>query len=85
MTKKKEASFEERLARIQTIVAALESGEIPLEDSVTLYKEGLQHAAACREQLSKARHEIQVLSDGVCTPFTDETDTSETEDCTEEI
>lgn len=72
MTKKKEPTFEERLARLQAIVTALESGQSPLEESVALYKEGLGHAAACREQLAKARHDIQVFSDGVCTPFADE-------------
>lgn len=70
MTKKtKEPTFEERLNRLHIIVAALESGEKPLEESVTLYKEGLAHAAACREQLAKARHDIEVYSDGVCAPL----------------
>ena len=49
--KKKEPAFEERLARLQAIVAALESGSTPLAESVALYKEGLAHAAACRKQL----------------------------------
>ncbi|WP_446425655.1 exodeoxyribonuclease VII small subunit [Mailhella sp.] len=67
--KKKEPAFEERLARLQTIVAALESGTAPLEESVTLYKEGLAHAAACREQLDRARHDIKICSEGVTAPF----------------
>lgn len=71
MTKKtKDLPFEERLNRLQVIVAALESGEKPLEESVALYKEGLAHAAACREQLSRARHDIEVYSNGACAPFT---------------
>lgn len=70
MTKKtKEPTFEERLDRLHIIVAALESGEKPLEESVTLYKEGLAHAAACRDQLAKARHDIEVYSNGVCAPL----------------
>lgn len=67
--KKKEPAFEERLARLQTIVAALESGSAPLEESVALYKEGLAHAAACREQLERARHDIKICSEGVTAPF----------------
>jgi exodeoxyribonuclease VII small subunit len=67
--KKKEPAFEERLARLQTIVAALESGTAPLEESVALYKEGLAHAAACREQLERARHDIKICSEGVTAPF----------------
>ena len=67
--KKNEPAFEERLARLQTIVAALESGTAPLEESVALYKEGLAHAAACREQLERARHDIKICSEGVTAPF----------------
>ncbi len=64
-----EPTFEERLARLQVIVTALESGETPLEASVELYKEGLGHAAACRERLAKARHDVRVFSEGVWAPF----------------
>lgn len=67
--KKKAPSFEERLARLQAIVAALESGTAPLEESVALYKEGLAHAAACREQLERARHDIRICSEEATAPF----------------
>ncbi|MBQ4076559.1 MAG: exodeoxyribonuclease VII small subunit [Mailhella sp.] len=67
--KKKEPSFEERLARLQAIVASLESGNAPLAESVALYKEGIAHAAACREQIERARHDIKVCSEGAVTPF----------------
>jgi len=70
--KKKEQTFEERLARLQSIVTTLENGSTPLEESVALYKEGLAHAAACREQLEKARHDIQICTDGMLAPFTPE-------------
>lgn len=66
---KKNPTFEERLERLQAIVGILESGSSPLEQSVALYKEGLLHAAACREQLEKARHDISVCSDGKTMPF----------------
>jgi exonuclease VII small subunit len=36
---------------------------------VALYKEGLAHAAACREQLERARHDIKICSEGVTAPF----------------
>lgn len=73
--KKKEPAFEERLARLQAIVAALESGTAPLEESVALYKEGLAHAAACRQQLERARHDIQLCTDGALAPFEDKEET----------
>ena len=67
--KKKEPAFEERLARLQAIVSTLEGGNAPLAESVALYKEGLEHAAACREQLKKARHDIRICSEGMTAPF----------------
>ena len=67
--KKKEPAFEERLARLQAIVAALESGSTPLAESVALYKEGLAHAAACRKQLEQARHDIRIQAEGTFAPF----------------
>ena len=67
--KKKEPTFEERLARLQNIVTALESGTAPLEESVALYKEGLAHAAACRKQLEQARHDIKISAEGAFIPF----------------
>lgn len=67
--KKKDPTFEERLARLQAIVTALETGNSPLEESVALYKEGLVHAAACREQLEKARHDIRLCTESGTEPF----------------
>lgn len=67
--KKKEPTFEERLARLQAIVNTLETGNSPLEESVALYKEGLAHAAACREQLEKARHDIRLCTENGTEPF----------------
>ena len=67
--KKKEPAFEERLARLQAIVAALESGSTPLAESVALYKEGLAHAAACRKQLEQARQDIRIQAEGAFAPF----------------
>lgn len=63
-------TFEERLRRSQEIVAALESGELALEESVRFYKEGLELSQACREQLEKARNEVRILTGGGTTqPF----------------
>jgi exodeoxyribonuclease VII small subunit len=67
--KKKDPTFEERLARLQSIVTALESGNTPLAESVALYKEGLAHASACRKQLEQARHDIKISAEGAFAPF----------------
>ena len=65
-----EATFESRFARLQEIVQTLESGSLPLEAGVALFKEGMVLSQACREQLDKARHEITLLSGEGSVPFT---------------
>jgi exodeoxyribonuclease VII small subunit len=53
-----DGDFEKQLKRLQKIVAMLESGDVPLEKGVALYKEGLELAAGCRKRLEEARVEI---------------------------
>ncbi|MFP5221309.1 MAG: exodeoxyribonuclease VII small subunit [Acidobacteriota bacterium] len=61
-----ETSFEKNLERLQQIVDQLESGELPLEQGVALYKEGQTLAGACRKQLGEARLVVsQVTPDGL--------------------
>ena len=67
--KKKTPRFEESMARLQEIVAALEDGDQPLDKGIALYKEGAACARFCREQLEKARHEISVWQEGEAMPF----------------
>ena len=70
MAAKKTPSFEDRLRRLQEVVASLENGELPLEDSVRLYKEGLTLSRSCREQLEKARNEVRLLTEEGLEPLT---------------
>ena len=74
--KDREPSFEERMARLQAVVERLESPDVPLEESMALYKEGCELARLCREQVDKARSEVRLLAgDGTQTPFMPEDDT----------
>ena len=54
---------------LEAKIAALENGELPLEDSVRLYKEGLTLSRSCREQLEKARNEVRLLTEEGLEPF----------------
>lgn len=67
--------FEDRVERLQEIVDALEQGQVSLAQSIDLYKEGLTHTQVCREELEKARHEIQIL-----TQFSSAEETAQWED-----
>lgn len=64
-----QGEFERRLERLRQIVERLEQTDLPLEEGVALYKEGLQLAQACRQELERARHEITVYQDGVLKEF----------------
>ena len=61
MSKKKESSFEESLNRLQEISDALESDEIGLEQSITLYEEGINLAKTCYTSLRDAELKVTEL------------------------
>lgn len=62
----RQASFEKNIERLQQIVEQLESGDLPLEKGVALYKEGQELAASCRGQLESARLVVsQVTAEGI--------------------
>ncbi|WP_071546157.1 exodeoxyribonuclease VII small subunit [Pseudodesulfovibrio hydrargyri] len=74
-------SFEDRLERLKLVVEQLERGDLPLEEGVALYKEGLELVKACGKQLETARHEVKLVSEGLVREFDAlEALTSETED-----
>ncbi|MFO7876638.1 MAG: exodeoxyribonuclease VII small subunit [Desulfovermiculus sp.] len=58
-------SFEQQLARLQEIVAQLEDENLPLEHGVALFEEGTVLAKSCREQIQKAKHKVQIYSQGL--------------------
>jgi exodeoxyribonuclease VII small subunit len=49
-----EWTFEKAMARLEQIVAALESGRCPLDDSMKLFEEGTRLTAYCAKQLQEA-------------------------------
>jgi len=53
--------FDELVARLQQIVQALEAGSVGLEESITLYREGLRLHAASEERLRAAELTITEL------------------------
>lgn len=58
-TEKKSPSFEKALARLEEIVEKLDSGNLPLSDSLALFKEGTQLANLCRSLLAQAEREVK--------------------------
>ena len=58
---KKEPTFEEAVKRLEEIVGQLEDGEIPLENSLTLFEEGVKLSRFCRTKLDEAEKRISLL------------------------
>ena len=50
-------SFEDALARLEGIVQRLESGQAPLEESISLYEQGAALKAHCEARLKAAEDE----------------------------
>jgi exodeoxyribonuclease VII small subunit len=56
-----ERSFETSLGELEKIVAKLEDGELPLEESLELFETGIKLSRECRERLTHAERRIEVL------------------------
>ena len=54
-------SFEQALAELETIVGRLESGQAPLEESISLYERGAQLKAHCETRLEAARLKVEKI------------------------
>ena len=55
------ASFEQKLASLEAVVEKLERGDLPLEESVRLFEEGVKLSDACKKELEEAEGRIQIL------------------------
>lgn len=60
----KEPSFEQSLKELEGIVAQLEAGEKPLEESLALYEKGVAALKRCHALLDKAEKRIRLLVKG---------------------
>lgn len=58
----KPSTFEESVARLEQIVAAIESGEIGLEESLAKYEQGMELVKRCRGILDRAEKRIEQLT-----------------------
>lgn len=60
----KQATFEENLARLDQIVNQLEQGNVPLEDALEQFKEGMKLSKILEASLTKAEQTLtKVIND----------------------
>ncbi len=55
------ASFEEALAELEALVARMEDGELPLEESLKAYRRGAELLQFCQARLKDAQQQVKVL------------------------
>ena len=80
MARKKE-NFEEALRKLEAIVAQMEEGDLPLEESLKAFEEGVKLANLCTKKLDEAERKVEKLIRDQAgklqtTPFSEEEDDS---------
>jgi len=53
--------FEEALARLEAIVNELERGQLPLDDSMRIFEEGMKLSRTCLKMLEDAERKVEIL------------------------
>jgi len=54
-------TFEKSLTRLESIVSRLEDGDLPLEESLTLFEEGVGLVKQCSHRLDEAEQRVERL------------------------
>jgi exodeoxyribonuclease VII small subunit len=60
---------ESALEELEALVAKMESGDLPLKESLDAYRRGAELLAYCQAALKDAEQQVQVLEKGVLQPF----------------
>ncbi len=55
-------SFEKDLKRLEDIVAKMEEGDVPLDESMKLFEEGVKLSRLCSERLDKAEKKVEIIT-----------------------
>lgn len=53
--------FEDAMARLETIVGELERGDLPLEESLKIFEEGIKLSKTCLKMLDDAERKVEIL------------------------
>jgi exodeoxyribonuclease VII small subunit len=56
-----QAKFEDALARLEIIVGQLEKGDLPLEESLKIFEEGVRLSKNCLKMIEEAERKVEIL------------------------
>ncbi|MBT2656528.1 MULTISPECIES: exodeoxyribonuclease VII small subunit [Bacillaceae] len=64
MTTEKTLTFEEAMTKLEEIVEKLEEGDVPLEEAITFYKEGMELSKLCHDKLKTVEEQLtQIITE----------------------
>jgi exodeoxyribonuclease VII small subunit len=67
------SNYEAAISELEAIVNQMESGSLPLEQSLSAYKRGAELIKLCQKALIEAEQQVRILSeDNQLSPFTQE-------------
>jgi len=64
------ATYEEALAELERLVAAMEAGQLPLDQLLQSYRRGAELLTFCRGRLDAVEQQVKVVEDGQLKPWT---------------
>ena len=67
-------TFEAALTELEALVASMEGGQLPLQESLAAYRRGAALIAFCQAALTDAQQQVEVLEQGVLKPFAPDAD-----------
>ena len=72
MTNENKISFEDAMTKLEQIVDKLEEGDVPLEEAIIFYKEGMELSKLCHDKLKSVEEQLaQIIhEDGRTESFT---------------
>jgi len=65
MTEHDEMAFEEAMERLEAISARLSAENVPLDEAISLYEQGVEYYTVCKARLEDANRRIQVIEKGI--------------------
>jgi len=54
-------SFEQRMSRLEELTEKIKDGDLPLEEAVSVFEEGIRLAKGLEKELSKIERKVEVL------------------------
>jgi exodeoxyribonuclease VII small subunit len=58
----RKAGFEQRLSRLEELAEKLREGELPLEEAVALFEEGMKLSKSLEKDLSRVERRVEILT-----------------------